>query len=336
MSFAEPRWLLALLALLPLAALTWAVWRSEARRRAALGEPRLLLRSGSASTPGQCALRLALGAGALAFCVLALARPQVGFFRGKLKSAGIDVIICLDVSNSMRAEDIGPNRLQAALRLVQELAQGLAGNRVGLVTFSDAATTVCPLTTDIDALLTMLGSVDFDTVGRGGTALATAISEAARRFDPEHKLGRALVLISDGEDNEQTLEEAIRAAKEHKIVVYCVGAGTARGAPIPEPGPFRLSYKKYRGQTVISRLREDGLKRLARSTGGAYFALARADVAPRLLAALARQPGKRPVERETVQRRELFQVPLAVAFALLVAQTLVGAGWPARRRERGQ
>ena len=209
-----------------------------------------------------------------ALLILAFANPRVGTRLVEVKREGVDIIVALDVSQSMRAEDIAPSRLEKAKHEVSGFIQRLKGDRIGLVAFSGAAYLQCPLTTDYSAARIFLDVLDTDLIPTPGTAIAEAIKTCSNAFLQGQSTQRVIVLITDGEDHQKKVEDAAREAVNQNIVIYTVGMGSPEGEPIPmvdEKGN-NIGYKKdENGQVVVSRLNEDLLTSIADITHGDYY-----------------------------------------------------------------
>jgi Ca-activated chloride channel family protein len=210
---------------------------------------------------------------ALALLILAAANPQVGTKLQEVKQTGIDVFICLDVSLSMSAEDIKPNRLEKAKYQISNLIQKLKGDRIGLIIFAGQAYIQFPLTTDYSAANLFLNAVDFNSVPQQGTAIAAAINMAAQSFDTA-STQKAIVIITDGEDHEGDIESAVENAVDKGIKIYAIGLGSPDGVPIPvydERGNLRGFKTDNQGNTVLTKLNEEILKEIASKGDGAYY-----------------------------------------------------------------
>jgi len=210
----------------------------------------------------------------LAFCllVLALANLQTGIRLKEEKRAGADLMICLDVSNSMLAQDFMPNRLGFAKYSIERLLQNLSGDRIGLVVFAGDAWLQLPITTDYGAALMFLRAIEPGMIPVQGTNLSAALSKASESFGQEIGKNKAIILISDGEDHEQGAVEKAKELTEKGIQIHCIGIGSEQGVPIPhiENGKI-LGYKKdAQGQTVITRLNTSLLKEIASVSGGLF------------------------------------------------------------------
>lgn len=211
---------------------------------------------------------------ALVMLILALANPQIGTKYQEVKQTGIDVFILLDVSNSMRAEDIKPNRLEKAKYSIASLIQKLKGDRIGLVIFSGDAYVQFPLTTDYAAANLLLNSVSFSSVPTQGTAIAPAINLATASFKADAPTQKVIIVITDGEDHEGDLDDAINSAKEKKIKVYTIGLGSPTGVPIPvyNSSGNQSGYKEDNsGNVVLTKLDETILQQIASDGEGRYF-----------------------------------------------------------------
>jgi Ca-activated chloride channel family protein len=197
-------------------------------------------------------------------------RPRWGFHWEEIKRKGVDLIVAVDVSESMLAEDIRPNRLERAKREITDLVGMLKGDRVGLIAFAGAAFLECPLTLDYGSFRIFLDYLDTELIPVPGTAIGEAIQTAIRSFSTERRASKALVLITDGEDHPGEAEKAAEEAKEKGIRIFTIGIGSEDGAPIPLRGGKGDFKKDRKGQVVMSRLRETALQKIALATGGSY------------------------------------------------------------------
>ncbi len=218
--------------------------------------------------------KAALAITTLLLMILALVRPQYSTKFEEVRREGIDLIIALDTSNSMLAEDIKPNRLEKAKSEVKGVIDRLEGDRIGLVAFAGDSFVLCPLTLDYGAAKLFLDAMDTDIIPQQGTAVGKAIREATKTFNQQERKHKVLILITDGEDHETDPEGAAKEASEQGVVIYTVGIGSAEGVPIPyfdENGRQRGFLKDENGQTVVSRLDEVGLQKVALNTDGKYY-----------------------------------------------------------------
>jgi len=209
-----------------------------------------------------------------ALLILAFANPRVGSRLVEVKRQGVDIIVALDVSQSMRAQDISPSRLEKAKHEVAGFIQRLKGDRIGLVAFSGAAFLQCPLTTDYSAARMFLDVLDTGLIPVPGTAVAEALKTSINAFLPGQTAQKVIVLITDGEDHESKVQSAAEDAADKGIIIFPVGMGTPQGEPIPitDDQGRNEGYKKDEGgQVIVSRLNEDLLTEIADITGGAYY-----------------------------------------------------------------
>lgn len=210
---------------------------------------------------------------ALTCLIFAAANPQVGTKLQEVKQTGIDVFILLDVSNSMMAEDIKPNRLEKAKYQISNLINKLRGDRIGLIIFAGQAYIQIPLTTDYSAANLFLSAVDVNSVPTQGTAIASAINLATASFDTL-STQKVIIVITDGEDHEGDVQKAVENAVSRDIKLYTIGLGSQAGVPIPVYNNRNqlVGFRKDRdGNTVLTKLDEEVLKRIAIDGNGKYF-----------------------------------------------------------------
>lgn len=199
--------------------------------------------------------------------VLALSRPQVGAKLSKRETRGAEIMICLDVSNSMLARDYSPDRLDRAKLAISRLVDRLHEDRIGLIVFAGTSFVQLPITTDYVSAKMFLGNVGTDSVPIQGTAIGDAISTATKSFSAQSEKSRAVIVITDGENHEDDAVAAAKQAAEYGIKVYTIGVGSAQGQPIPKNGEL---MKDKDGNIVVTRLDEDTLKEVAAAGNGAY------------------------------------------------------------------
>ncbi len=208
---------------------------------------------------------------ALAFIITGIARPQFGSKLKKVKREGIELIIALDVSNSMMAEDIKPNRLERAKRAISRLVDRLKDDKIGLIVFAGDAYTQLPITSDYNSAKLFLNSVNTKIVPKQGTAIGAAINLAIRSFTPNGVANKAIVVITDGENHEDDAISAAESAVENGIIVHTIGMGLPSGSPIPVLRGGQTDYMKDRdGKVVITKLNEQMLQKIAVAGNGIY------------------------------------------------------------------
>ena len=202
--------------------------------------------------------------------IFALTRPQWGFHWEEIKRVGVDVMVAIDVSESMLAEDVKPNRLERAKREVIDLIEMLEGDRIGLIAFAGTSFVQCPLTLDYGACKMFLGYIDTDLIPVPGTAIAEVIKTSLKSFSKRERKSKALILITDGEDHEGEPIDAAKEAKKEGIKIFTIGVGREGGAPIPLKDGSGGFKKDRKGDMVITHLDEITLQKIALETGGSY------------------------------------------------------------------
>lgn len=210
----------------------------------------------------------------LAFCalIIGLANPQLGSKLEEVKREGVDLMIALDLSNSMLAEDLTPNRLERAKRSISKLIDNVKNDRIGIVVFAGQAFVQLPITTDYSAAKLFLSTVNTDIMPVQGTAIGNAIDLSLESFDFENQTSKAIVIITDGEDHEDDPLIAARKAQEKGVIVHTIGMGSPKGVPIPlYYGNQKIGFRKDKaGNSVVSKLNESILKDIAQAGGGIY------------------------------------------------------------------
>ena len=208
---------------------------------------------------------------AVFFLILALTQPRWGYYWKDLTQEGVDIIIALDVSNSMLAQDIKPNRLERAKHKIIDLLNMLEGDRVGLVAFAGTSYLQCPLTSDYSAAHIFLNAIDTDLIPVQGTAIGHAIRTSVEAFNKEDTQSRVIILITDGEDHTGDALPSAKWAKEHETKIFAIGIGQIIGAPIPNNDKENPGFKKDAyGEVIISKLDEPTLQEMALHTKGSY------------------------------------------------------------------
>ncbi|MDH5459196.1 MAG: VWA domain-containing protein, partial [Nitrospinota bacterium] len=235
MRFGEPLYLY-LLILIPLL-IGFMIWAERKRKAlsAQFAEASLLSRLVSPGVVEQRRRKFRFLIWGLAFLMIALAQPRWGFQWEDLKQRGVDIIVALDVSNSMRATDIKPSRLERAKHKVADLLRMLKGDRVGLVAFAGTSFLHCPLTLDYQAAEMFLGALDTDLIPVQGTALGHAIETSIQAFSTVEKKSKAILLITDGEDHGGTVLKALQLAQKEGVKIFVIGIGQEEGVPVPDP-----------------------------------------------------------------------------------------------------
>lgn len=256
---------------------------------------------------------------AMACMVVALAQPHLRKKETLVERKGIDVIIAVDVSNSMLAKDVAPNRLEKAKLELAGLVDKLKGNRMGIVAFAGEAVIQCPLTLDRGAVKLFLSTVSPNLISFQGTAIGKAIDAATQAFQGKEKDSKALILLTDGEDHDPDSKQYVQKAKAAGVRIYTIGIGTADGSTVPEDSG---KYKKDRqGQVILSRLNETFLKQVARETGGVYYRSTRGELETDALARDVGRITQKGLNSDwSIEYEEDFQLFLISALLLLMVE----------------
>ncbi len=311
-------------------------WYAGRRGRALLdrfGEHDLVRRLRASVNVTAVRWKGALVLAAVALLALALARPQFGTRVETLRQQGQDVMVALDVSRSMYAEDVAPNRLERAKIEIGRIIQRLDGDRIGLVAFAGDAFVQSPLTADYGAAMMFLTAMDPTLMSTQGTDLARAVVVAVEALEETPPENRIVVIVTDGEDHEGGLAEAIVAAADAQVTIHTVGVGSPEGVPLPDVEGIEASGRFRRddqGNVITTRLNETALQDIALQTDGEYHRIGQgAGGLGRLVERI--EGGGREVEsREVTQFEEQYQIFLGAALLLLIVEVIV----PGRRRRR--
>ncbi|MCQ2183139.1 MAG: VWA domain-containing protein [Bacteroidales bacterium] len=266
--FAKPEflWLLLLVPLLPVA---YGIMRRFRKRRIRrFGDERLMNELMPSWSGAKGWVRIALFCLGFAFFTVGLARPLIGAKLAERETKGAEIMICLDVSNSMLAQDYSPDRLSRAKLAISRLTDKLQGDRIGLIVFAGSSFVQLPITTDYVSAKMFLNSISTESVPIQGTAIGEAIMTAAKSFSVQSEKSRAIIVITDGENHEDDAVEAARRVGETGIRIYTIGVGSLRGQPIPYNGEL---MKDKNGEIVVSRLDEGTLQQIAAAGNGAYI-----------------------------------------------------------------
>lgn len=321
MRFLHP-YLLLLELIVPALALAYVfAFRRRAAALRQFADQQLAAKLSSASRPLQVA-KASLTTAAMFFIILALARPQFGTKLVEVKEQASDIVICVDVSTSMLAEDIKPNRLDRAKAVLGALVQQLGGNRVGIIAFAGTAFWQCPLTLDIASASMFLQIMDANLLPMPGTVIGDALRLADRGLAKTAPKSKAIVLLTDGEDHKSEPLAAAAEAAKNGVRVYTVGFGNPNGEPIPvkdEQGNFTGYKKNKKGETVMSKMDESLLLKVASETGGEYIRAQDGVVdVNRLADALQGLEKRKTASRMNREMEDRFQYPLGVGLVLLL------------------
>lgn len=320
--FAHPNALFLYILLLMVAVV---YFMARSRRKKALsryGNPELLSEMMPEVSTSRPALKFWLTFTALCFMVLLLARPQFGTKMETVTRQGIETVIALDISNSMLAEDVAPNRLEKSKNIISKLVEGFADDKVGLIVFAGDAFIQLPITSDFISAKIFLESIDPGLIARQGTNIKAAIDMATRSFTPKEGVGKAIIIITDGENHEGGAMEAAKSAAEKGMMVYVMGVGSPEGAPIPVgSGEYRRDKK---GNVIVTRLNEQMCQEIAAAGNGMYIRIDNTNNAQRILQKEIDKLAKADIETTTYSEYdEQFAVMAWIAFVLLLIEMLI-------------
>ncbi|MCK5147426.1 VWA domain-containing protein [bacterium] len=274
------------------------------------------------------------------FLVLALLRPQWGTKLRTVKREGQDILIALDVSKSMLAEDIKPMRLAKAKHEIMSLIDKLEGDRIGLVAFAGEAFVQCPLTLDYGAARMFLDAMEPDLIPVPGTAIGEALKTSIEAFDKTERKHKVMLLITDGEEHVGDPVEIAKEAAQAGIVIYCVGIGSPQGVPIPDfdADGRRIGFKKDdKGGVVMTRLDEITLEKIALETGGKYYRGSASEVElDRIYDDISEMEKKALASQQFAQYEDRHQILIIIALILLITELLLSERRRIKREWRGR
>jgi len=295
------------------------VWKKKTQKKFADGL--LLKRLTPSKSSNKPALKLVLFLFGLAFLIFALVNPKIGTKLETVKREGVDIVFAVDVSKSMLAEDIAPNRLEKSKRLVSEIVNQLASDRIGIIAYAAQAFPQLPITTDYGAAKMFLQSMNTDMLSSQGTAINEAIELATTYYDDEEQTNRVLFIISDGEDHsENAVGKAVEKAVEEGIRIFTIGVGKPKGAPIPlkRNGIVESLKKDAQGEVVISKLNEEILIEIAEDGDGIYIDGSNTDDAVSIIKEELNKMDKKEFEaKQFAEFKDQFQWFLGAALLFL-------------------
>ena len=287
------------------------------------GNPELLAELMPEVSPKRQHLKFWLLFGAITMVIIVMAGPQFGSKLETVKRQGVEVMIALDISNSMLAQDVQPSRLQKAKRLVAQLVDKMQNDKVGMIVFAGDAFTQLPITSDYISAKMFLESIDPSLISKQGTAIGAAINLAARSFTPQEGVGRTVIVITDGENHEGGAVEAAKAAAEKGIQVNVLGVGMPEGAPIPIEGTN--DYRRDReGNVIVTRLNEQMCQEIAQAGNGIYVRVDNTNGAQKAISQEINKMAKADVETQVyTEFNEQFQAVAWIILLLLLAEMLI-------------
>ncbi|UCC43219.1 MAG: VWA domain-containing protein [Candidatus Zixiibacteriota bacterium] len=311
--------------------LLWAIARKK-KLLARFGDIPLLMKNAPYISFARQRTKVVLLVLGLALVTAALARLQFGTHLELLKREGLDIIVALDVSNSMLVRDIRPNRLDKAKQEIRSIVDRLEGDRIGLIAFAGEAFVQCPLTLDYSAARMLLEAMDNHSVSVQGTSLTAALEVASEAFSQKEKKHKVLLLLTDGEDHRGGALEAAQTARKDGVRIYTVGIGSPAGEPIPvlDRKGNQVGFKKDEsGEVIVSRLDEMMLQEIALATGGKYYHATAGELELDRIFTEISKLEKKELEGTLVTRYDdRFQWPLLIGLILIVGEFFL----PERKR----
>ena len=263
---------------------------------------------------------------AVGFLVIGLINPKIGTKLETIKREGVDIVFAIDVSKSMLAEDVAPNRLEKSKQLVTQIINNLASDRVGIIAYAGKAFPQLPITTDYASAKMFLQSMNTDMLSSQGTAINEAIQLSRNYFDDEEQTNRVLIIISDGEDHNDLSIEVAEAASEEGIKIYTIGVGSENGGPIPlkRNGVVRSYKKDQNNETVITKLNKETLRLIANEAKGSYIDGSQtAAVVEQVMAILSVMDKKEFEAKEFAEYKDQFQWFLGIGLFFLILDVLL-------------
>ena len=296
----------------------WAYTRHKRRQLEEFGDAALMEQLMPNASRVRPTVKFSIVLVALTLLIIAAARPQFGQSERTEKRQGIEAIVALDISNSMLAEDVAPNRLERAKQMLSKLMDNMVNDKVGLVVFAGDAFIQLPITCDYVSAKMFLNTIKPDLIKTQGTAIGQALNTSIRCFGEQSDASRAIILITDGENHEDDAVAVAKKAKEMGIRVLVVGIGKPEGSPIPLPGTN--NYRKDRnGNVVVSKLNEDMCREIAQAGGGIYVRCDNSNTATKAIQKELDKLGTQEIETQVyTDYNEQFQSFALIALLLLV------------------
>ena len=322
--FADPYYLY-LLIIIPL--LIVLFYYSVYRRRQNIrkyGDPELVKHLMPTISKYRLSIKFWLLLSALILVDLLLARPQFGSKMQSVKRSGVETMICLDISNSMLAQDVTPNRLEKAKKLISRLVDTFNNDKVGMIVFAGEAFTQLPITTDYVSAKMFLESITPDLITTQGTDIGGAIRLGIKSFTQQEEVGRAIIIITDGENHEGGAIEAAKEAAKKGMRIFVLGIGSRDGSPIPNGDGTNEYRKDSEGNVIITKLNEEMCQQIAKVGAGAYIRVDNSNSAERLLNDEIAKLSKKDVESQVyTEFDEQFQVIAWIVLILLILEMLI-------------
>lgn len=311
-------WVLVLVPAVILIHIALSLWKKRTQNKFA--DTEVLVRLTPTQSKYKPLLKVLIYCLILALISLALVNPKMGTKLETVKREGVDIVFAVDVSKSMLAEDVAPNRLEKAKQLVTQIINNLASDRVGIIAYAGKAFPQLPITTDYASAKMFLQNMNTDMLSSQGTAINEAIELAKGYFDDENQTNRVLIIISDGEDHSEIAANEAESAAQEGIKIFTIGVGELRGGPIPiRRNGILLNYKKdSEGETVITKLNSETLKMIANEGNGAYIDGSNTTTVVEEIRAILNKMDKTEFEsKQFADFKDQFQWFLFFAFMLL-------------------
>ncbi|MFC5047636.1 VWA domain-containing protein [Aquimarina hainanensis] len=312
-------WLLLVIPIIVLLFVGVLVWKNTTQKKFA--EKHLLKRLSPDQSVLKSILKVTVACLAIAFMIIGLVNPKMGTKLETVKREGVDVVFAIDVSKSMLAEDIAPNRLDKAKQLVTQIVNNLASDRVGIIAYAGSAFPQLPITTDYASAKMFLQSMNTDILSSQGTAINEAIQLAKTYYNDEEQTNRVLFIISDGEDHEGNVGAIAKDAAAEGIRIFTIGVGSAKGGPIPikRNGVVQNYKKNNQGETVITRLDKNTLQEIADQANGEYIDGRSTNKVIEKVTSLLHNMDKKEFEtKQYADFKDQFQWFLGIALFLLI------------------
>ncbi len=330
--FANPEYLY-LLILLPILVVIFVTFSMRRNRRLRkFGDPDLLQELMPDVSEHRMRIKFWLSLAAYGVTCILLARPQFGTRQDTITRSGIETLICLDVSNSMLADDVAPTRLDKSKRIISNLVDQLKDDKVGLIVFAGDAFVQLPITSDFISAKIFLNTISPSLIARQGTNIKDALTLASKSFTPNESVGKAIIVITDGENHEPGAVEAAKAAAEKGQIVYVMGVGSPSGSPIPgeRSGEFR---KDRDGNVIVTRLNEQMCQDIAAAGGGAYLYVDNSNAAEKALQKELDNLNKDDVETTVyTEYDEQFRIFAWIVLVLLLIELIISESRNAKLR----
>lgn len=313
-------------------------WKTRALQR--FGNLELVKKLSHSTSRGRQILKACLLVVALLFLTLALARPQIGTRLEEVKRKGVDIFVALDVSMSMLAEDIKPNRLEKAKHEISAFIDLLKGDRIGFIAFAGEAFVQCPLTLDYGAAKTFLDIMDPASVPEPGTNIGAAIAMAMKNFETKERKYKVLIIITDGEDHGSEPVKVAESAAQEGVVIYTIGIGSPKGVPIPlyDEHGNQIGFKKdQKGEVILTKLDQFTLEKIALTTGGKYYHSATGDFKMKMVYdEISKMEKKELASMKFSQYEDRYQYILILAIILLFLETIISERKKTKSEWRGR